>query len=180
MARLSAFRAGGMARGRLTKGTGLWLPSEQMTNINPAPAGSGTPDLALCVAATAARIPFLLVPAPAGFPSPAEDFTEAPIDFNELLIEDAAATFVARIRGDSMEGAGLFDGDLIVLNRARKPVNGDIVLAVLDDEFVLKRLVRAGDRAILRAENPDYADIVVTAERRFEVWGVVVRSIRTF
>jgi DNA polymerase V len=136
--------------------------------------------LALCVARTTARIPLLLVPAPAGFPSPADDYAEAPIDFNELLIEDAAATFVARIRGDSMEGAGLFDGDLVVVNRARTPVSGSIVLAILDDEFVLKRLVRSGDRAILRAENPDYADIVVSPERRFEVWGVVVRSIRTF
>lgn len=126
------------------------------------------------------RIPFLLVPAPAGFPSPAADFEESPIDFNDLLIEDAAATFVARIKGDSMEGAGLFDGDLVVINRARRPVSGAIVLAILDDDFVLKRLVRSGDQAILRAENPAFADIVVGAEQRFEIWGVVTRSIRSF
>ncbi len=133
-----------------------------------------------CVASRPAAIPLLLVPAPAGFPSPAEDFTAAPIDFNELLIEDAAATFVARIKGDSMEGAGLFDGDLVVVNRARRPVNGAICIAVLDGEFVLKRLVRSGGRLILRAENPHYADIEITEERRFEIWGVVTRSIRSF
>lgn len=127
-----------------------------------------------------AALPLLSVPAPAGFPSPAADYLEAPLDFNELLIEDQAATFVVRVRGDSMEGAGIFDGDYAVINRARSPVAGSVVLAILDEEFVLKRLVRAGDQIILRAENSAYADIVVTEERRFEVWGVVTRTIRTF
>ncbi len=167
----------------MTKGRKVTLSSEQMlnnTSESGQPGRLAPPGLAICVASTTIEIPLLLVPAPAGFPSPAEDFTEAPIDFNELLIRDAAATFVARIKGDSMEGAGLFDGDLVVVSRARRPRSGDIVLAVLDDEFVLKRLVRAGDRVILHAESPHYADIEVTSERSFSVWGVIVHSIRTF
>lgn len=133
-----------------------------------------------CLVPASAEAALLLAPVPAGFPNPTEDFAADPINLHELLIEDAAATFIARVSGDSMEGAGLFDGDLIVVNRARKPVTGSIIIATLGDSFVLKRLVRSGSRVVLRSENPGYADIIVTDEMSFEVWGVVVRSIRTF
>ena len=127
-----------------------------------------------------ASIPLAAGWASAGFPSPADDYLEQRLDFNDLIIEDEAATFVVRIRGDSMKGAGLFDGDYAVINRARTPTTGCIVLAILDGEFTIKRYFHRGRDILLKAENPDFADIVVTEDRRFEVWGVLRRSIRTF
>lgn len=116
----------------------------------------------------------------AGFPSPADDYLEQRLDFNDLIVEDEAATFVVRIRGDSMKGAGLFDGDYAVINRAKTPTTGCIVLAILDGEFTIKRYFHRGRDILLKSENPDHTDIVVTEDRRFEVWGVLRRSIRTF
>ena len=137
-------------------------------------------DLARFCRRRMASIPLAFDRAAAGFPSPADDYLEQRLDFNDLIIEDEAATFVVRIRGDSMKGAGLFDGDYAVINRARTPTTGCIVLAILDGEFTIKRYFHRGRDILLQAESPDHADIVVTEDRSFEVWGVLRRSIRTF
>ena len=127
---------------------------------------------------TAQRVPMMAWSAACGFPSPAEDYIDRPLDFNELLIEHPAATFAIRIEGDSMNGAGVFPGDIAVVDRAREPVNGSIVLALLDGAFTVKRY-RVKDGAVwLQAENPAYPDLQIADGQNLEVCGVITRSIR--
>lgn len=113
-----------------------------------------------------------------GFPSPADDYLDRPLDFNELLVRNPAATFAVRLASDSMTGAGLFPGDIAVVDRSIEPTLGCIVLALLDGEFTIKRYRPRENGVLLQAENPAFPDIKVTAERAFEVWGVVTKSIR--
>src|ERR1700731_1740147 len=117
-------------------------------------------------------------PAACGFPSPADDYLDRPLDFNELLIRNPAATFAVRLASESMTGAGLFPGDIAVVDRSVEPTPGCIVLALLDGEFTVKRYRPRGNGVVLQAENPGFPDIEITGERAFEVWGVVTRSIR--
>ena len=123
-------------------------------------------------------VPLVASLAAAGFPSPADDYLDRPLDFNELLIENPAATFAVRISGESMTGAGLFPGDIAVVNRARKVVNGNIVLALVDGEFTLKRYRSRAGKIKLLAENPKFSDIIILDDTILEIWGVVTYSIR--
>jgi DNA polymerase V len=109
---------------------------------------------------------------------PTEDYFDRPLDFNELLIEHPAATFAIRIDGDSMTGAGIFPGDIAVVDRAREPVNGSIILALLDGAFTVKRYRIRDGAVVLQAENPAFADMQIAEGQTFEVWGVITRSIR--
>lgn len=129
---------------------------------------------------TAVRIPLAVVSVAAGFPSPADDYIEKRLDFNDLIVEDGPATFVAKVTGESMRDAGILDGDLVVINRARTAVSGDIVVACVDGEFTIKRYFDRGRDILLKAANPDFADIVVAEGQQFEVWGVIRRVIRIF
>ncbi len=124
----------------------------------------------------AKRVRLALAPVQAGFPSPADDHLDGHIDLNELLIENEPATFITRAAGDSMEGAGIFDGDLIIVNRALRPVNGSLIVAELNGEFTLKRLRIIAGQPWLYAENAHYKPIRVTTE--LNVWGVVKHTIR--
>ena len=126
------------------------------------------------------RVPLAGSSVPAGFPSPADDHLDQPLDFNELLIENPAATFAVRIQGESMRGAGIFPGDIAVVDRSRSPVNGCIVLALLDGAFTVKRYRCQSARVWLQAENPDFADTLLNEDSAFEVWGVITKSIRMF
>jgi DNA polymerase V len=128
--------------------------------------------------ASSLRVPMMAWSASAGFPSPAEDYVDRPLDFNELLIEHPAATFAIRIEGDSMTGAGIFPGDIAVVDRTRTPVNGSIVLALLDGAFTVKRYRKRSGAIWLQAENPAYPDLRLSDVSIFEVWGVITRSIR--
>lgn len=123
-------------------------------------------------------VPFAAGPAECGFPSPAEDYLDSPLDFNELLVTNPAATFAVRLAGESMIGAGLFPGDIAVVDRSVAPTNNCIVLALLDGEFTVKRYRRNGGTITLVPENPAYAPVTISEERGFEIWGVVTRSIR--
>jgi len=114
----------------------------------------------------------------AGFPSPAEDFQVERLDLTSILVSHPQATFFLRLRGDSMRDAGLFDGDLLVVNRALKPVNGDVVIAVVDGEFTCKTLWLKFGRMKLVAANPTYPEIVPKEGQTIEVWGVVTASIK--
>ncbi len=114
----------------------------------------------------------------AGFPSPAEDFQVERLDMTTILVSHPQATFFLRLRGDSMHDAGLFDGDLLVVNRALKPVNGDVVIAVVDGEFTCKTLWLKFGRMKLVAANPTYPEIVPKEGQTIEVWGVVTASIK--
>jgi DNA polymerase V len=127
---------------------------------------------------SALRVPMMAWSAAAGFPSPAEDYVDRPLDFNELLIEHPAATFAIRIEGDSMTGAGIFPGDVAVVDRAKKAVNGSIVLALLDGSFTVKRYRTKSGAVWLQAENPAFPDMPLSEASSFEVWGVITRSIR--
>lgn len=110
---------------------------------------------------------------PAGFPSPAEDYLEKSLDLNELLAPYPEATFFVRVSGDSMIGAGIHDGDMLVVDRSRTPKSGNVVIAFIDGEFTVKRLRKTGGVLELVPENEGYSTIVVTPETEFEVWGVV-------
>lgn len=131
-----------------------------------------------CVARTKTSVPVFLCRVPAGFPSPADDYLEQPLDFNELLIVHPAATFAVRVAGDSMTGVGIFPGDIAVVDRAVTAADKSIILAVLDGEFTIKRYRTRGGRAWLESANPNYKDMAINEDRAFEVWGVIRRTIR--
>jgi DNA polymerase V len=121
----------------------------------------------------------------AGFPSPADDYLEGKIDLNKYLVEHNAATFLVRIEGDSMTGAGIFPGDIAIVDRSLvdgdlKAMHGKIVLAVLDGEFTIKRLRVKGKAVSLVPENDKYQPIAVAEGSDFTIWGVVKHSIRHF
>lgn len=116
----------------------------------------------------------------AGFPSPADDHLERDLDLHELLISHPAATYYVRLSGDSMKDAGLYDGDILVVDRSLEPAHGNIVVAVVDGEFTVKRLYRRGGQIQLTPENPLYSPIVISQESDLVVWGVVTGSVRQF
>lgn len=121
--------------------------------------------------------PVFLSRVSAGFPSPADDYTEGPLDLNEHLIKHPAATFFVRVSGDSMRDAGIFPGDLLVVDRALEPANGKVVVAIVDGELTVKRLKKCGNRPYLSPENPAYQPIWIDEGQAFEVWGVVTHVI---
>lgn len=112
-----------------------------------------------------------------GFTSPAEDHIENQLSLDEYLVSNPNATFFVRASGDSMTGAGIFDGDLLIIDRSIEQKNNHIVLAILDTEFTVKRLVKQNNEIILKAENDQYSDIHVKPHQHFMVWGVVVHVI---
>ncbi|MEI8153162.1 MAG: translesion error-prone DNA polymerase V autoproteolytic subunit [Hyphomicrobiales bacterium] len=114
---------------------------------------------------------------PAGFPSPADDHIEGKLDLNEHIIRHPAATFFARAAGESMKDAGIFDGDLLVVDRSITAQSDDIVIAVLHGEMTVKRLKKPDGAWVLTAENPTFPNIPIN-DAGCEVWGVVTHSIR--
>ncbi len=132
-------------------------------------------------------VPFDLVPSearlllcstPAGFPSPAQDDMEEPIDLASWLVEHPAASYVMRVSGHSMVGAGISDGDLVVVSRAVEPRPGDIVVALVHGDRTMKRLRRRRDRMWLVPEAEGYEPIRV--DENVEIWGVVVALARRY
>ncbi|MHC6591476.1 LexA family protein [Arthrobacter sp. C152] len=113
----------------------------------------------------------------AGFPSPAQDYFDGRIDLNAHLIKDITSTYVVRVTGNSMEGAGISDGDELIVNRALEPKDGSVVVAVLDGELTVKRLRITAAGVILQAENPQYPDIQVAALSELTIWGVATRCL---
>lgn len=120
----------------------------------------------------------LLDAVPAGFPSPAQDYDAGPIDLTELLIEDQAATFLVRVAGTSMIDAGIYDGDVVIVDRSKTAHSGDVVVAILDGDFTIKRLVRERGTWALRAENSEWPAVVVDELSTLEIFGVVTVSLR--
>ncbi len=144
-----------------------------------------------CLSLSAARpIPIADVPADlrlqivgaagAGFPSPAQDWQETAIDLVELLRLDRAASFVFRVDGNSMMDAGLYDNDVVVVDRDAKPVNGRIVIAIVDGGFVIRQLVIRQGTPYLEARNArmSYPLTVADGDMGVEIWGVVRASVR--
>ena len=114
----------------------------------------------------------------AGFPSPAQDYLESGIDLNKELVKNPSSTFFGRVSGDSMAGAGIEDGDLIVIDKSISASEGDIAVCFVDGEFTLKRIHIENDFVWLVPENPKYRRIKVTPDQNFMVWGVVTYSIK--
>ena len=112
-----------------------------------------------------------------GFPSPARDFTEGTIDLNEELIPHPNATFIVRARGDSMVGSGIYPGDLLIVDRSIKPQNESIIIAVLDGELSVKILRLKNKQVNLSSSNKNYADVPVSEEMDFTIWGVCTNVI---
>ncbi|MBL6797370.1 DNA polymerase V/ subunit D [Synechococcus sp. PROS-7-1] len=113
----------------------------------------------------------------AGFPSPADDYVEVGIDLNDQLIRHPTSTFFLRVSGDSMTGAGIHDGDLLVVDRSLDPRPGRVVVAVLDGGFTLKRLARHRGRLRLEAANPDYPPLELEGCGDMQIWGVAIHVI---
>ncbi|MEM6447037.1 MAG: translesion error-prone DNA polymerase V autoproteolytic subunit [Cyanobacteria bacterium J06642_2] len=124
--------------------------------------------------------PLLTCPVQAGFPTQGESYIEGKLDLNRHLSEHPIATFFVRVTGDSMLGAGINPGDLLVVDRALEPSDGKIVIAILDGELTVKRLSLNRDRLHLIPENPDYPALEVSELADFEVWGVVTAVIHKF
>jgi len=118
-------------------------------------------------------LPLFLESVSAGFPSPADDYLEGKLDLNDFLIPNPPATFLVHVTGDSMIGAGIYSGDLLIVDRSVEPRNRNIVIAVLDGELTVKRLKMEQDEIILVAENKNYEPIKITEQMQFEIWGVV-------
>lgn len=130
-----------------------------------------TPDLS-----TSYRLPVFLGRLPAGFPSPADDYIEGKLDLNRHLIKHPAATFFVRVTGNSMTGAGIHSGDLLIVDRSLEPTDGHVVV-VLDGELTVKRLQQGNGTSRLLAENPLYRPIEITEQQTVEIWGVVTNVI---
>lgn len=122
-------------------------------------------------------IPYYPAYVSAGFPSPASDYEDLELDLNKYLIKHPEATFFVRVEGDSMTGAFIQDGDLLIIDRAEKADFGDIILGVVNREFTVKRLIKEKGKVYLKAENPKYKTIEISEETDFEVWGVVIYVI---
>ncbi|MDR2613293.1 MAG: translesion error-prone DNA polymerase V autoproteolytic subunit [Deltaproteobacteria bacterium] len=118
-------------------------------------------------------LPLFLVPVSAGFPSPAEDYVQEQLDLHRLVVKNPPATFFLRVKGDSMRGAGIHDGDLLVVDRSRSPGSGSIVVAAWEGELTVKRLKLKGKRVFLAPDNPDYPEFDITESEDAVVWGVV-------
>ncbi len=121
----------------------------------------------------------------AGFPSPAQDYVENGIDLNRELVKNPSSTFFGRARGSSMEGAGIFDGDLLIIDKSLEPREGAIAVCFIDGEFTLKRIHferhEGQVTAIwLQPENEQFTPIKVTQDNQFIIWGIVVHSVRSF
>ncbi len=116
----------------------------------------------------------------AGFPAPGDDLVERSLDLNDLLIDNPSATFFVRVEGDSMEGAKIFSGDVLVIDRSIEPVSGKIVVAAIYGEMVVKRLEIDACGCRLVSENDNYTPIDITDNDDCFVWGVVVGSVRMF
>jgi DNA polymerase V len=116
----------------------------------------------------------------AGFPSPAEDHIDRKLDLNDLLIQNPAATFFVRVAGDSMIGAGINHGDILVVDRSLQAVHGKIVIAIIHGELTVKQLMGKDASWQLVAANPAYPAVDISEEIGCEIWGVVTSVIRQF
>ena len=114
----------------------------------------------------------------AGFPSPADDFKEIRISLDKELVGNQESTFYARVSGNSMEGAGLLDGDLIVIDRSLNPENNKIAVCYIDGEFTVKRIKITRNKLYLKPENKDYKEIEIKEDNELLIWGIVTFVIK--
>ena len=116
----------------------------------------------------------------AGFPSPAEQYQEPPLDLNELLVKHPAATFFVRVQGDSMVGVGIHDGDLLVVDRSLRPASGDVIIACVDGDFTVKTYRRDKDGVRLEPANSDFPIIRIKPGQELDYFGKVTACVHRF
>lgn len=125
-------------------------------------------------------IPLYACKVTAGFPSPADDFIERDLDLNEHLIRNPTATFLFRVWGDSMVNAGIHSNSVLIVDRSLKPADGNVVIAIINGEFIVRRIKFYKNDIWLIAENTQYKPIKIKTELEFEIWGVVIHAIHSF
>lgn len=128
-------------------------------------------------APTPASVPLYASRIPAGFPSPADDYVEEELDFNKLLVKNPPATFSLRVKGSSMTGAGIFDGDIIVVDRSIEARDGNVVVAECEGGYTVKRLSMRRGKTRLMPENPDFAPIEFKDGQELVIFGVVTNVV---
>ena len=116
----------------------------------------------------------------AGFPSPAEDHMDISLDINEYLVKHPSSTFYIYVKGDSMINSGICDGDLMVVDRSLEAHSNNIVVAVINGEFTVKKIKKKGNKVYLIPDNKNYRPILLDDNIDFQVWGVVTHSIHHF
>ena len=126
------------------------------------------------------KIPLLSDSISAGFPSPADDYTEENIDLNEHLISNPFSTFFLRVKGDSMINAGIKDNDLVIVDKSLTAKPGNIIIAMIDGEFTIKKLSINNNELYLKAENHNYPDFRFENYIDVQIWGVVIYSIHSY
>jgi DNA polymerase V len=146
----------------------------RISRIVMAPGGMPVPISTLI----ALKIPLVGQSVHAGFPSPADDFIEAMIDLNQVLIQNPTATFMWRVVGDCMIDVKIFPGDVVLVDRSRAPKHRSIVLAIIDGEPTLKRLNRRGGVLVLHNENAKLPNFTIAEGTEVSIWGVVTSTIR--
>lgn len=124
-------------------------------------------------AAGAHKAPLYLSAVQAGWPSPAEDYIDEEINLHELVVKNPAATFFLRATGESMLGVGIHEGDLLIVDRSAAALHNRVVIAALDGELLVKKLVQRGRHTFLAPANPDFPEIDITNREYVHIWGVV-------
>ena len=123
--------------------------------------------------------PLFLSGVSAGFPSPADDYLDRKLDLNEHLVKNPASTFFVRVAGDSMTDAGINDNDILIVDRSIEPSSNNIVIAVVNGELTVKRLIKKKNSCLLFAENPAYPPLKINDDTPLEIWGVVTFVIHS-
>lgn len=119
------------------------------------------------------KLPLFLSSVQAGWPSPADDYIDEEINLHELAVRNPAATFFLRAAGESMLGVGIHDGDLLIVDRSAEATHNRVVIAALDGELLVKKLVQRGRRTFLSPANPDFPEIEITNREYVHIWGIV-------
>lgn len=130
-----------------------------------------------CKSDTQLKCPLVGSEVAAGFPSPAQDYIEESLDLNEHLIAHPMATYFVRVEGYSMINAGIYPGDILIVDRALEPAHKKIVIAIVDGELTVKRLHKNKDKWYLVPENADYEPLEITDDMSFKIWGIVTYAI---
>ena len=126
------------------------------------------------------KVPLFLYKVFAGFPSPAENYIEKDLDLHEHLIHHPESTFIVRAKGNSMVEAGIYSGDLMVVDKSLRPENGSIIIASINGEFTVKKIEKVDNELFLAPANKNYSKIKVNEFDNFEVWGVITHTIHSF
>jgi DNA polymerase V len=126
------------------------------------------------------KLPLYISTVKAGFPSAADDYLDKTLDLNEYLVKNPAATFFVRVSGESMIGAGISSGDILIVDRSLEPQDKKVAVAIVNGEFTVKRIRKKDGKLFLVAENKEFKPIEITPSMDFEVWGIVVHVIHSF